>query len=75
MSAAPAGRDWTAMQRAEFDQDAPVELPVSVGPARIPAAPDRFGTQPLFGDPLPAPKPRPTRAQRPGDVDGQDELF
>ncbi|GGX36271.1 hypothetical protein [Streptomyces noursei] len=75
MSAASTGRDWAAMSRAEFDQDAAVELPISAGPVRIPAAPDEFGTQPLFGEPVPAPQPRPARALRPGDIDGQDELF
>lgn len=75
MSAAFAGRDWRAMQRAEFDQDAPIELPVPTGPQRIPAVPDPVGTEALFGDPSPTPPPQRRRPLHPGDVDGQDELF
>ncbi|MFF4605197.1 hypothetical protein ACFY12_20995 [Streptomyces sp. NPDC001339] len=70
-----AGRDWTAMQRADFDLDVPGELPVPTGAARIPAAPDPIGTPALFGEPVPEP-PAPRRPpSRPGDVDGQDQLF
>ncbi|MGG2460620.1 hypothetical protein ACO0M4_12515 [Streptomyces sp. RGM 3693] len=69
------GHNWTAMQRAEFDYDAPNELPISTGRVRIPAVPDQVGTEALFGDPVPAPKPRRERLLRPGDADGQDALF
>lgn len=69
-----AGRDWAAMQRAEFDHDAPIELPVPAGPVRVPAAPDAFGTEALFGAPVPAPQQR-GGPPKPGDVEGQDELF
>ncbi|MGW0731896.1 hypothetical protein [Streptomyces sp. NPDC002851] len=75
MSTASAGRDWTAMQRADFDVTVPGELPVPTGPVRIPAAPDHVGTQALFGEPVPeAPAPH-QQPSRPGDVDGQDQLF
>ncbi|MFD3667091.1 hypothetical protein [Streptomyces sp. NPDC058672] len=63
------------MGRADFDEAAPNRLPVPAGPARIPAMPDRFGTEALFGEPTPGPRPRPGRPVAPGDVDGQDELF
>ncbi|SHM51846.1 hypothetical protein [Streptomyces yunnanensis] len=69
------GHDWTTMQRAEFDYDASVELPISTGPVRIPAVPDQVGTEALFGDPVPAPPPRRARPFSPGDIDGQDGLF
>ncbi|MGW2998797.1 hypothetical protein [Streptomyces sp. NPDC001155] len=74
MSSASAGRDWAAMQRAEFDRDAPIELPVPTGRPRIPATPDAFGTEALFGDQVPAPQQR-ARPPQPGDSGGQDGLF
>ncbi|MGB8946512.1 MAG: hypothetical protein WCD21_40700 [Streptomyces sp.] len=70
-----AGKNWTVMGPADFDEAAPNHLPVSAGPARIPATPDRFGTEALFGEPTPGPRPRPGRPVAPGDIDGQDELF
>ncbi|MER6424016.1 hypothetical protein [Streptomyces sp. NPDC001137] len=39
------------MGRADFDAAAPNELPVQAGPARIGAAPDRFGTPPSSATP------------------------
>lgn len=75
MTTSSTGRDWTAMQRAEFDRDAPIELPVPTGPARIPAVPDQVGTQALFGEPVPEASARRQRHPLPGDVDGQDQLF
>lgn len=72
---AEAGKDWTGMGRADFDDTAPNQLPVPAGPAWIPALPDRFGTEALFGEPTPGPRPRPGRPLAPADVDGQDELF
>lgn len=56
MNCTSAGRDWAAMQRAEFDRDAPLELHVPTEGTRIPAAPDTVGTEALFGDPVPAPQ-------------------
>ncbi|MGW6021195.1 hypothetical protein [Streptomyces sp. NPDC055099] len=69
------GTDWTDMGRADFDEAAPNQLPVPAGPARIAAAPDRFGTAALFGDPVPDSSPRPARREQPCDADGQEELF
>ncbi|MFE4869432.1 hypothetical protein [Streptomyces sp. NPDC056682] len=69
------GKDWTDMGRADFDAAAPNQLPVPAGPARIAATPDRYGTPALFGDPVPEPARRRAGRERPGDIDGQDELF
>lgn len=75
MSAAHPGRDWTAMDRAEFDLDAPIALPVPTGPARILAAPDPCGTEALFGETVPERQRRCQKPPNPGDASGQDELF
>ncbi|MEU9120139.1 hypothetical protein AB0C96_09795 [Streptomyces sp. NPDC048506] len=72
---AGTGKNWTGMGRAEFDEAAPNQLPISTGPVRIPAKPDAYGTAALFGEPTPGPQPRRERPPRPGDADGQDELF
>jgi hypothetical protein len=68
------GKDWTDMGRADFDEAAPNQLPVAAGPVRIPAKPDAYGTTALFGEPTPGSRPR-RDPVRPGDADGQDELF
>ncbi|MEN8656306.1 hypothetical protein ABCR94_38480 [Streptomyces sp. 21So2-11] len=72
---AGTGKDWTGMGHAEFDESAPNQLPVPAGPVRIPAKPDAYGTAALFGEAVPEPQPRRERPVRPGDADGQDELF
>ncbi|WSJ91336.1 hypothetical protein OG430_33700 [Streptomyces sp. NBC_01304] len=63
------------MQHAEFDHDAPLELPVPTGPVRIPATPDQTGTQALFGEPVRTPAVRGSRPHSPAATDGQDQLF
>ncbi|MFJ7146730.1 hypothetical protein ACIQVT_00690 [Streptomyces sp. NPDC100445] len=61
MTAIPQGRDWTRMRRADFDASAPLDL-IDEGVCRpVPAAPDEYGVEALFGrDPQPA---RPCRAR------------
>ncbi|WP_394437283.1 hypothetical protein [Streptomyces sp. SGAir0957] len=44
------GRDWTRMTPDDFDRDAALRPDVDAGPATIPAVPDEFGTEPLFGE-------------------------
>ncbi|WP_399932319.1 hypothetical protein [Streptomyces kanamyceticus] len=67
-------QDWRTMWRADFDRDAQNVLPVKA-PARIPARPDAYGTEALFGEVVPdrCPSRKPTVKAR--DVEGQDELF
>ncbi|MFI6469907.1 hypothetical protein ACIBL5_06530 [Streptomyces sp. NPDC050516] len=69
-----AGPDWSHMSRADFEPGAPSHLPVPAGPKRIPALPDTYGTEALFGEPVP-PKPARREHRRPGDIEGQDELL
>ncbi|MEV4741638.1 hypothetical protein [Streptomyces sp. NPDC049555] len=65
------GQDWTTMNRAAFDIQAPNELPVPAS-ARIMASPDRYGTPALFGDEPPPPR---TDPKKPARHEGQEELF
>ncbi|QOV40226.1 hypothetical protein IM697_18565 [Streptomyces ferrugineus] len=45
------GIDWTAMQRADFDPDAPLALVDADAVTRpVLAVPDAYGTEALFGD-------------------------
>lgn len=62
------------MVRADFELAAPNHLPTPTGPQRIPATPDAYGTQALFGEPVPPKASRSTRPQ-PGGIEGQNQLF
>ncbi|MFZ4151766.1 hypothetical protein [Streptomyces pseudogriseolus] len=57
-------RDWTAMTPGDFDRDAPLCLNVGTGPVVVPAEPDEYGTEPLFGDEVPQRRPAPRGAPR-----------
>jgi hypothetical protein len=50
------GRDWRLMARADFDASAPLALTevrsVRAG-GEVPAVPDAYGTDPLFGEEAP----------------------
>ncbi|MGW0033033.1 hypothetical protein ACWDXD_24855 [Streptomyces sp. NPDC003314] len=72
----PQGRDWSAMTRADFDPSAPLALVDEDTVERaVPAVPDAYGTEALFGD-EPAPQ-RPRRIRRPatGEAPQADALF
>ncbi|MEV7817031.1 MULTISPECIES: hypothetical protein [Streptomyces] len=78
MTDIPRGRDWTRMQRADFDDSAPLDL-VDLTDAAVcrpvPAVPDECGTQALFGkDPKPE-RPRRTRRPAPPPTENTDTLF
>ncbi len=46
------------------------------GPAVVPAEPDEYGTEPLFGDEIPERRPAPRRTPRRTAPDGQQgQLF
>lgn len=67
--------DWTAMRRADFDERAPAPtalVEVDAVSRPVPAAPDAYGTEPLFGV-----EPAPRRAARPvkAPVPPADTLF
>jgi hypothetical protein len=47
-------RDWTDMTPGDFDRDAPLCLHARTGPVVVPAEPDEYGTEPLFGQEPPA---------------------
>ncbi|MDN3272473.1 MULTISPECIES: hypothetical protein [unclassified Streptomyces] len=66
-------RDWTAMTPGDFDREAPLCLGVGTGPVVVPAEPDEYGTEPLFGDEVPARRPAPRRTPRRISPDGQQE--
>lgn len=78
MTAIPQGRDWTRMQRADFDDCAPLDLVDAALCRPVPAVPDECGTQALFGsDPQPA-RTRHTRPPAPAptdNIDDTDTLF
>jgi hypothetical protein len=42
------------MTPGDFDRDAPLRLSVGTGPTAVPAEPDEYGTEPLFGNETPA---------------------
>ncbi|MEU7576797.1 hypothetical protein AB0B50_04245 [Streptomyces sp. NPDC041068] len=69
-----AGPEWSGMQPTDFDHAAAYQLPVHA-PVRVPARSDRYGTEALFGDPVHDNRPSPRPTTRPGDIEGQDELF
>ncbi|MER7740462.1 hypothetical protein ABZ368_04615 [Streptomyces sp. NPDC005908] len=69
-------RDWTDMTPGDFDREAPLCLHVRTGPAVVPAEPDEYGTEPLFGDEIPERRPAPRRTPRRTAPDGQQgQLF
>ncbi|MEU1015311.1 hypothetical protein [Streptomyces sp. NPDC005898] len=68
------GPNWPDMWRTDFDHDALNLLPVHA-PARIPARPDAYGTEALFGEVVPDRCPSRKPTVKAGDVEGQDELF
>lgn len=75
MTAIPQDRDWTRMQRADFDDSAPLDLVDEAVCRPVPAVPDACGTQALFGeDPRPE-RPRPTRTPAPAPTENTDTLF
>ncbi|MFD8376110.1 hypothetical protein ACFV2Z_36075 [Streptomyces sp. NPDC059688] len=77
MSAIPEGRDWTRMQRADFDDCAPLDLVDAAACRPVPAVPDECGTQALFGkDPEHPPPRRPrTPAPPPTEDSGNTETL
>ncbi|MFI6142381.1 hypothetical protein ACIBCC_29845 [Streptomyces griseus] len=68
------GQDWRSMRRADFDPDAPLALvdPDTVAKV-VPAVPDQYGTEALFGD-APAQR-RPRREPAPDPVAEIEPLF
>ncbi|MGW5371060.1 hypothetical protein ACWER6_18330 [Streptomyces sp. NPDC004009] len=58
MTAIPQGRDWTRMQRADFDDCAPLDLVDAAVCRPVPAVPDECGTEALFGKDTKPPRPR-----------------
>ncbi|MFI0232604.1 hypothetical protein [Streptomyces sp. NPDC017086] len=75
MTAIPQGRDWTRMQRADFDDSAPLELVDAAVCRPVPAVPDECGTQALFGKEPGPPCPRRTRAPAPAPAEDTETLF
>lgn len=65
---------WTAMTRGDFDETAPLQLPVPAGPAVVPAEPDACGTQALFGTET-DPRRLGRTDRRPAAPADQDGLF
>ncbi|MGW2443559.1 hypothetical protein [Streptomyces sp. NPDC001675] len=75
MTAIPQDRDWTRMNRADFDDCAPLDLVDADVCRPVPAVPDECGTQPLFGkDPEPA-RPRHPHTPPPVPTDNTYTLF
>ncbi|GGV54640.1 hypothetical protein GCM10010261_37550 [Streptomyces pilosus] len=68
-------RDWTDMTPGEFDREAPLCLNVGTGPVTVPAEPDEYGTEPLFGEQAPARQPAPPRPRRRTAPAEQGHLF
>jgi hypothetical protein len=63
------------MQRADFDDSAPLDLVDAAVCRPVPAVPDECGTQALFGqDPQPARRRR-TRTPAPAWTEDTDTLF
>ncbi|MFF1272644.1 hypothetical protein ACFVZC_04405 [Streptomyces marokkonensis] len=68
-------RDWTDMTPGDFDSEAPLCLNVGTGPVVVPAEPDEYGTEPLFGEDTPPRAPGPRRPPRRTAPAEQGELF
>ncbi len=58
------------MTPGDFDRDAPLCLNVGTGPVVVPAEPDEYGTEPLFGDEVPRRRPAPRRTTAPDAQQG-----
>ncbi|MFG3102165.1 hypothetical protein ACGFZL_16815 [Streptomyces sp. NPDC048182] len=67
-------RQWAAMTPGDFDREAPLRLAVGTGPAAVPAEPDEYGTEPLFGEENRPPADRRAR-RRPESRADQQRLF
>ncbi|MFE2723863.1 hypothetical protein [Kitasatospora sp. NPDC059327] len=69
-------RDWTRMKEHDFDADTPPPL-FDVRPADrpVPAVADNFGTESLFGAPVPAARPAPPAPKRPPRTPAHNTLF
>lgn len=63
------------MTPGDFDCEAPLCLNVGPGPVVVPAEPDEYGTEPLFGEETPVRGPRPRRRPRRAGSAEQGELF
>lgn len=63
------------MTPADFDRDAPLCLNVGTGPVVVPAEPDEYGTEPLFGEEAPDRRPAPRRPARRTAPAEQEQLF
>lgn len=78
MTAARGGRDWTRMQRADFDPAAPLALvDVRAVPRRVDAVAHANGTDALFGDEPTSPRATRTRTRTPAvpSTPQDDTLF
>ncbi|MGW7265192.1 hypothetical protein [Streptomyces sp. NPDC054842] len=62
------------MTPGDFDRDAPLRLCVGTGPTAVPAEPDEYGTEPLFGNETPARRSGPRTRRRPATAE-QEHLF
>ncbi|MFJ2225621.1 hypothetical protein ACIOFY_36965 [Streptomyces anulatus] len=68
-------QDWRGMRRADFDPDAPLALvDADRVPKVVPAVPDRYGTDALFGE-APVERRPARREPAPGPAAGTDTLF
>ncbi|MFB7403302.1 hypothetical protein ACFCZR_24315 [Streptomyces rubiginosohelvolus] len=69
------GQDWRGMRRADFDPDAPLALVDADAVAKVvPAVPDRYGTEALFGE-APAERRPARREPAPGPAAETEPLF
>jgi hypothetical protein len=78
VTAVPEGRDWTRMQRADFDDCAPLDLVDEEDAALcrpVPAVPDACGTQALFGKAPEPQRPRRTHTPAPAPTEVTEPLF
>ncbi|MEU1040614.1 hypothetical protein ACFYP4_21905 [Streptomyces sp. NPDC005551] len=62
------------MTPGDFDRDAPLRLSIGTGPAAVPAEPDEYGTEPLFGNETPVRNSGRRARRRSAPVD-QEQLF
>ncbi|MFJ4880129.1 hypothetical protein ACIP93_33645 [Streptomyces sp. NPDC088745] len=71
-----AGVDWTGMRRADFDPAAPLDLVDARAVARrVKAVAHANGTDALFGDEPPAPRPARPRGPAGTPAPQDDALF